>query len=82
MQQTKEAIVGLIALAKEVVELSKDGLQPSDMMVLVSKLAADEVFRTKLLNAVQGLEKIPEELTPFTIEKGIDIVLALALELK
>lgn len=82
MQQTKEAIVGLIALAKEVVELSKDGLQPSDMMVLVSKLAADEVFRTKLLNAVQGLEKIPEELTPFTVEKGIDIVLALALELK
>jgi hypothetical protein len=82
MQQTKEAIVGLIALAKEVLELSKDGLQPSDMMVLVSKLAADEVFRTKLLNAVQGLEKIPEELTPLTIEKGIDIVLALALELK
>jgi hypothetical protein len=82
MKETKEALVGLVALAKEVIEVSKDGLQPADMMVLVSKLAADEVFRTKLLNAVQGLEKIPEELNPFTIEKGIDIVLAIALELK
>lgn len=82
MKETKEAIVGLIALAKEVVELSKDGLQPADMMVLVSKIAADEAFRTKLLNAVQGLEKIPAELQPITIEKGIDIVLAIALELK
>jgi hypothetical protein len=82
MKETKEAIVGIIALAKEIVELSKDGLQPSDMMVLVSKLAADEIFRTKLLNAVQGLEKIPAELQPLTIEKGIDLVLAIALELK
>ncbi len=82
MKETKEALVGIIALAKEVVELSKDGLQPSDIMVLVSKLAADEAFRTKCLNAVQGLEKIPEELNPLTIEKGIDLVLAIALELK
>lgn len=82
MKETKEAIVGLIAVAKEIVALSKDGLQPADLVVLMTKAASDEVFRNKLLNAVQGLEKIPAELQPITIEKGIDIVLAIALELK
>jgi hypothetical protein len=82
MQQTKEALVGIVALAKEIVELSKDGLQPADVVVLASKVASDEVFRNKLLAAVQGLEQIPAELNPVTVEKVIDLVIALALELK
>ena len=82
MQQTKEALIGLIALAKEIVALSKDGVQPADAVVLASKIASDEVFRNKLLAAVQGIEQIPAEIQPVTIEKVIDLVIALALELK
>ena len=82
MKQTKEALVGLIALAKEIVELSKDGLQPADAVALATKVASDEAFRNKLLAAVQGVEQIPAELNPVTLEKVIDLVVALALELK
>ncbi len=82
MQQTKEALIGLIALAKEIILLSKDGLQPADAVALASKIASDEAFRNKLLAAVQGVEQIPAELQPVTVEKVIDLVIALAFELK
>jgi hypothetical protein len=82
MQQTKEALVGLVALAKEIVLLSKDGLQPADALALASKVATDDVFRGKLLAAVQGIEQIPSEIQPVSLEKVIDLVIALALELK
>ena len=82
MQQTKEALIGLVALAKEIAVLSKDGLQPADAVALVSKVASDEVFRNKLLAAVQGVEQIPSEIAPVTVEKVIDLVIVLALAIK
>lgn len=82
MPQTAEALIGIIALAKELVELSKDGVSTSDAVVLAKKLAVDANFRNKLISAVQGVDQVPSELIPFTMDKGIEIILVLVAELK
>lgn len=82
MQQTKEALVGLVALAQEIIALSKDGLQAADAVALASKIASDEAFRNKLIAAAQGMEQIPAEVVPVTLEKVIELVIALVSELK
>lgn len=82
MKETSEAIVGLVALAKEVAVLAKDGLDVSDAVALAKKVATDEVFRDKITSAVQNCGAIPAELTPVTVEKVIALVLALTAALK
>lgn len=82
MKETSEAIIGLVVLGKELLELSKDGIQANDAVALAALIAKDEAFRNKLVAAVQGCEKIPAELTPVTIEKVIALVVAISQALK
>lgn len=69
LKETKEFIVGAIALAKVISMELKDGYQARDLVTIASKIAGDSGFRAHVWNALQGIQNIPQELkeTP-TIE--------------
>ena len=82
MQQSKELVVGIVALAKEAMALGKDGFQPADALQFVKDVATNEEFRNKMLLAVQGVDQVPAEWSPVTIEKVVEIVAAVVDELR
>ncbi len=61
MKESKEAIVGIIKLYKEVALLAKDGLQPKDGLDLIVAIATHASLRDALLEAVKGSSEIPSE---------------------
>lgn len=62
LKETKEFIVGAVALGKVIAAELSDGFQAADLMDLAKKLSSDEAFRAKVWEAAKGIGQIPEEL--------------------
>jgi|GEM_PF-2263275 len=72
--ETKEAIVGINELILVVAVLLKDGFQPgSDMTSFVTKLVSDSNFRSVLMKAQDGANKIPAEMKDLDLMEGIEL---------
>ena len=62
LKETKEFVAGAIDLAKLLSAEFKDGIQPSDLIDIARKVSLDQAFRTKMWEAVKGIQTIPSEL--------------------
>lgn len=61
LKETKEFVVGAIALAKAFSAEMGDGFQSSDLINLARKIAVDAAFRDSLWEAAKGAQLIPQE---------------------
>ena len=82
VKETKEALVALVKLGKEVASLAKDGIDLKDAAALGIKFASDEKFRDVIVEAFSGAVQIPAEVKDISFEEGIELALAVIAELK
>lgn len=82
VKESKEALVAVVLLVKEISKAAKDGLDLSDAVALGSKFVADEKFREKLVKGVQGIDKLPAELKDIAASEALELLGALYEQLK
>jgi hypothetical protein len=82
MRNTKEAVVGFIAIAALLADAFKDGVQMADAMTIWAKVQANHELLAKITSAYQEIEQIPSEVKEVTAEEVLDIVAAILPELK
>lgn len=81
MKETKEVVIGFLALAKELAVVFKDGAQVADAGAILAKLQ-DEVFMAKLKLAYEDVEKVEAEIKEATVAEVLEIVAAALPEIK
>jgi len=82
MKESKEVIVALVKLYKEVALLAKDGLQPKDGLDLIVAIATHASLRDALLEAVKGSSLVPGEWSEINIAEIAELVQAIIDEMK
>jgi hypothetical protein len=61
-KETKEALQALITIVGFLAERLKDGAGIDDLVAVFSKLTSDDVFKKKIKEGYEGLDKVAEEL--------------------
>lgn len=74
VNETKEALIGLVALGGFVAKRLKDGADLGDLVALAQKLASDQEFVNKLKAAVEGMDKIDDELGELDMQDILELV--------
>ena len=73
VKETKEAILAVVAVGKFVVEKGKDGLDLNDLGALITKFVEDEQFKGVLMAGVDGIDKVPAELSDLEFAEVIEL---------
>ena len=73
IKETKEALLGVVALGAFVMERAKDGVKLDDAMALAAKLVSDPEFTNKLKLAIDGSDKIPAEVGELSFAEIIEL---------
>lgn len=81
MKETKEALVGMLAVAKEIALLAKDGAQVQDAVALFAKLQEPEL-KAKVDAAIADVQKVQEELKVASAAEYFDLLIVALPELK
>ena len=81
MKETKEALVGILALAKVIAELAKDGVQVQDAIALFAKLQ-EPALKAKVDAAIADVQKVQDEVKVAKASDYFDIVMVALPELK
>jgi len=81
MKETKEVVVGFLALAAELAVVFKDGVQIADAAVIFAKLQ-DEAFMSKLKAAYEDVEKIQIEVKEASAAEVIEVIAIALPEIK
>jgi hypothetical protein len=79
IKETEEALLAINILSIYLIKQFKDGIQISDFMELYAKITSDKDFKAKMMEAYQGIQKIPEELKDLDLQEIIEIT---SLQLK
>jgi hypothetical protein len=74
VQETKQALSALIKLGVKAREVGKDGYQISDAGLVIK----DDALQQALVDALEGAERIPYELSHLSFGDTIDLVQVLA----
>jgi anti-sigma regulatory factor (Ser/Thr protein kinase) len=82
VKNTKEVIIALVKLGKEIAKAAKDGLDVKDVAAIGMKVATDEAFRNAFIAAFEGCSEIPAEIQDIKFEEGVELALAIVAELK
>ncbi|MDD3412397.1 MAG: hypothetical protein PHY47_00190 [Lachnospiraceae bacterium] len=75
VKETKELLVGIFALINFLNERLKDGFGVDDIAALYAKMASDQTFKKKVLEALKDAKDVPVEM------KGLDFSEVLELSL-
>lgn len=82
IKETKEALVGFISLAAMLAEVFKDGVQASDIAAVIVKIQGSPELQMKLLEAYNGIDKLPAEVKDIDLGESIDLVISSLPEIK
>jgi hypothetical protein len=73
VKETKEAILALVVLGAFVADRLKDGVQLDDAMALGGKLASDPEFKAKVMAGIDGMDKVPDEVSEIDLQDLIEL---------
>lgn len=82
VKNTKEVVVGFLAIATMLAESFKDGVQVADFAVIMAKIAADADLKAKLEAAYADIELVKNEVADISLVEGLEIVEACVPEIK
>ena len=74
MNETKEALVGLLAITELLAVEFKDGVQASDVADIILKITANDDLKKKLLDAYNGADKVPSELKDMDLAEAVELL--------
>lgn len=81
VKETKELVVGLLAISALLAKEFKDGVQVADFADIIAKVSANEELKAKIVGAYSGVEKVPSEVKDATVAEVIEILSAALPEL-
>lgn len=82
MKETKELVVGLLALSAMLAEVFKDGVQVADIGAVLAKVQANPELSAKLVAAYQDIELVKAETKEVSAAEVFEIVAAALPELQ
>jgi hypothetical protein len=74
MNETKEALVGLLAITELLASEFKDGVQAADVADIILKITANDDLKKKLLDAYNGIDKVPAEVKDMDIAEAVELL--------
>jgi hypothetical protein len=81
-KELQEAIIGVMALVKEIKALTADGAQLSDLPALLAKYEGDADFKAKIDSAIADISNAKFEVSEIDLQDGVDLLLCLLQALK
>ena len=75
IKESKEFLEGNLELLVFIVSRLKDGADLSDAIALFSKLTGEEDFRSKLIEAYNGITLIDDEARELDLNEGLELVM-------
>lgn len=81
VKETKEMMVGFLKLAALLAVAFKDGVQATDILDVLKKIESDPVLKQALLDAYNGIDKVPAEVKDMSMVEGIELISAALPEL-
>lgn len=73
IKETRELLIALIKVGKVVVKQLKDGVQPTDAIIILKELASQEI-REDIIDAIAGSTLIPAELKDLDLEESTELI--------
>ena len=73
IKETRDALIALNDLAAFLVTRLRDGADLSDAFALYSKITSDGDFQAKMVAMIEGIEKIPAEISDLDINEIIEL---------
>lgn len=81
IKETKEVVLGVMALVKVVAKELKDGFQVMDLVAAFSAIQADPVKKAALEAALKDIGDVPEEIKDASLAEWIEVAVVLISEL-
>ncbi len=81
-KETKEALIGVIALSALLAKKFKDGVQFKDFTEMYSEIKDDPEFVAKMKEAYEGIGAVPDEVRDFDLEETFDLLIDILPEIK
>lgn len=73
VSETKEVMVAINELALALFKHFKDGVQVSDFAEIFAQITTDEKFKTIMLEAYVGFNKIPSEMKDIDVSEIVEL---------
>lgn len=74
VKESKELLIGVNELSLVLMKHLKDGFQAGkDAAAILGELVANEEVKNKLVEAVQGVDKVPAEIKDLSLEEGVEL---------
>jgi hypothetical protein len=74
VKETKEVVLGFLAIASLMAKHFKDGVQVADFAQIMAKVAADEELKSKIEAAYKDVELVKSEVVDLSLAEGIELV--------
>ena len=74
IKETKEALIGANKLSVLMMRRLKDGVGIDDAFAIYDKLKTDTEFRQALVDAYQGIEKVPAEVKDLDLNEAVELI--------
>lgn len=75
VKEVKEVLVAVNSLSLALISTFKDGLQVGDVFEIVEVVKNNEELRGKLMDAYEGISKVPAEIADIDAMETIDLVI-------
>jgi len=73
IQETKEAVAGVLVLAAILTKELKNGFQLADITQALTAINADAEKKAKLESALKDIFKVPEEIKDLSVREGVEL---------
>lgn len=73
IQETKEAVEGVLVMAAVITKELKNGFQVSDIVEAVQAIAADPVKKAVVESALKDIFKVPDEVKDLSVKEGVEL---------
>lgn len=73
VKETKEVVSGAMHLGGLLYSRFKDGVQASDIVVILDKIKNDPELSAALIAAYNGADKVPAEVKELDIQDGVEL---------
>ncbi len=74
IKETKEALIGANKLSVLMMRRLKDDVGIDDAIAIYDKLKTDTEFRQTLVDAYQGIEKVPAEVKDLDLNEAVELI--------
>lgn len=82
MKNTKELVVGFIAMAALMAESFKDGIQAADALAIWAKIQSNPALMEKLMAAYTDVDQISTEVKEVSAEEVLEVIVAALPEIR